>query len=220
VVVPPVASAPAQVAASAPNPVSISQYGDSTTVGYYKAADGTYQILADGPVQMLQTALQAQYGPSVTVLDYAVGGGAVQDLIDGTGVFKTKLSDLLKTDPSQIATIRFGLNDENAVDPATFKASLVAAVQLMQAAGKTVVIEELTPTTNYIYAHGQDYATAADEASQQLGAALVKSYSLTLAIPNWISEMSDLQHPTAPLYQSIVAEQIPTLQPLIVALEH
>jgi lysophospholipase L1-like esterase len=168
---------------------------------------------------MLQTMLQAKYGPSVTVLDYGVGGGTLQDLIDGTGVFTTKLVDQLKTDPSQITTIRFGLNDYNIVDTATFKASLVTAVQLMQAAGKTVVIEEMTPTTNYVYAHEQDFADAADQVSQQMNTALVKSYSLTLSIPNWIPMMSDLQHPTEALYELIAAEQLPTLEPLIEALQ-
>jgi len=212
-------SSPAPVEKAPVKPISITQWGDSTTVGYYKQADGTYAIYAGAPVQMLQTALQAQYGSNVTVKLAARGGATVRDMIDGTGSFPQPLTEAIKADTSQIETIRFGLNDEGRYDVATYKANLVEAVQIMQAACKTVVLEELTPNVHWQIDSSRQYADAVDQVAAQFGLQVVKCYSLTLAIPNWTSMLSDDEHPTQPLYQQISDMQLPVLGPIVKSMQ-
>lgn len=206
---------PAAVAKAAPKPVLITQYGDSTTAGYYKAASGKYEIYDNAPWKMLQTSLQAQFGPSVTVQLYAQGGASLRDLLQGTGSFPKPLSVGIKDDPAQIVTIRFGLNDSSQYDVGTYKGYLVEAVQIMQAAGKIVVLEQITPTINYPQGNGQQFADAVDQVAAQFGIPVVKTYSGTAAIPGWSALLSDDMHPTDALYQKISDEQIPVLAPLV-----
>lgn len=207
-------TAPVAVKA-APKPVLITQYGDSTTVGYYKAGSGKYEIYDNAPWKMLQQSLQAQFGSSVTVKLYAQGGASLRDMLQGTGSFPKPLSVGVKDDPSQIATIRFGLNDSSQYDAATYKGYLVEAVQIMQAAGKTVVLEQITPTINYPQGNGQQFADAVDQVAAQFGIPVVKTYSGTASIPGWAALLSDDMHPTEALYQKISDEQIPVLAPLV-----
>lgn len=203
------------VSAPPPKQVSITQYGDSTTVGYYKDASGKYQVYANAPWKMLQASLQGKYGPSVTVSLYAQGGSTLRDLLQGTGSFPKPLSLGVKDDPSQIVTIRFGLNDASQYDATTYKGYLVSAVQIMQAAGKSVVIEEVTPTIHYPEGNGQQFADAADQVAAQFGIPVVKTYSGTASIPGWVDLLSDDMHPTEALYQKITDEQTPVLAPLV-----
>lgn len=212
-------SSPAPTVKAPPKSVGITQWGDSTTVGYYKQADGTYAIYANGPIQMLQTSLQAQLGSTVTVKLAAQGGATIRDMLDGTGSFPQPLTAAIKADTSQIETIRFGLNDEGHYDVATYKANLVEAVQIMQAAGKIVVLEELTPNVNWQIDSSRQYADAVDQVAAQFGLQVVKCYSMTLAIPNWTSMLSDNEHPTQPLYQQISDMQITVLEPIVKSLQ-
>lgn len=212
----------AQAASSEPasQPVSsksvlITQWGDSTTDGYYKDASGNYAIVQNPPWKLLEVSLQQKFGPRVTVQFSAQRGSTLSDMINGTGNFTEPLAVAIKSDAAQIDTIRFGLNDEGQYDVAAYKGYLVEAVQIMLAAGKLVVIEEPTPTLTYKYHNGSQYAQAADEVAAQFGLPLVKSYSLTLAVPNWTSMMSDNLHPTQALYQEISNEQLSVLTPIV-----
>ena len=192
--------------------VLITQYGDSTIAGYHRASDGTYPIYKETPWEMLQSDLREEFGDGVSVHMYAVGGATLRDLLQGKGSFPKPLAEGVKDDSSQIATVRFGLNDAGQYDVATYKAYLVQAVTILRDAGKVVVLEEPTPT---VHVGGRAYANAVDEVAQQFGLPLVRSFDQMLSIPAWKSMMSDDMHPTLPLYRAITAKQAAALVPVI-----
>jgi len=206
---------PMKATTSAPKTVQITQWGDSTTDGWYKNSSGNYVKVPNRPWQLLQASLQSHFGPYVTVQLSAQEGSTLRDMLNGTGHFTEPLSLAIKADTSQVETIKFGLNDQGCYDAATYQGYLIQAVQIMLAAGKKVVLEEPNPALNYQYDKGLAIATAVNQVAAQFSLPIVKSYSLTLAVPNWTKLMSDNLHPTQPLYQSISDEQISVLVPIV-----
>lgn len=197
------------------DPIVITQFGDSTVVGYHRAADGTYPIYDEAPWKMLQADLRKQLGSNVQVRLYAKGGATIRDLVNGTGSFPKALAEGIKDTPKGIVTVKFGLNDPGQMNVATFQHYLTQAVEILVKHGDTIVLEEPTPTKNNIFGNGRDYAVAVDNVAAQFHLPLVRSYDATMAIPGWQGLMSDEMHPTLPLYRSIVAEQLPVLLPTI-----
>ena len=206
-------------AAAAPTPepapvvqktVRVMQYGDSTTAGWFIDTDGIGKRMSPTPAQQLQALLQAKYGDGVTVRESSRNGQSLRYLISGTQGGKS-LSEALSDDPSQIVTLRYGLNDKSQYGPAEFKGYLVTAVQLMQAAGKRVVIQEPNPTTDNT---AEPYARVAAQVAMEFGLPLVANYSL----PAWSTPLSDGVHPSREQYLATVPAQVPVLSPIIEAL--
>lgn len=194
-----------------PKNVLITQYGDSTTVGWTLGANGVSYVVSPKPVEQLQALLQAKYGERVTVQEYAHNGWSLRDLLAGTNGIAVPLAQAVKEDKGQIATLRYGLNDKSQYGTAEFKGYLVATVQLLQGAGKKVVMEEPNPTTDGTAA---PYAKIAAQVAMEFGLPLVANHSLAA----WSTPLSDGIHPTAAQYVATVPAQVPVLVPVIDAL--
>lgn len=188
--------------------VLITQYGDSTTVGWTIGTDGVAKIVSPTPVQQLQSLLQAKYGERVKVQEYAHNGHSLRDLLAGTNGLQKPLIEAVKEDKGQIATLRYGLNDKSQYSTTEFKGYLVATVQILQGAGKKVVMQEPNPTADGTAA---PYARMAAQVAMEFGLPLVANHSLAA----WSTPLSDGIHPTAAQYVATIPAQVPSLSTLI-----
>jgi hypothetical protein len=125
----------------------------------------------------------------------------------------------VKSDPSQIIVINWDINDANpnsGETPASFEADLLQFVQIAQAAGKVVVLEEPNPVCSTVYAALPQYVAVLDQVAAQLALPIVKQYDYIQSLPNWQSYLGDCVHPADDrLYQIKAQREYAVLSPIV-----
>lgn len=219
--------APAAVAQAAPpavKAVSIGANGDSLTRGTVQNPDGTYRFTDNTAPANLQKLLQASLGSSVMVANHGVGGATVADVLNGVAGYKMGWKDALPTNAEQIQIAKWAVNDSNPVvneSTTVFENDLIYWIQITQAAGKTVVLEEPNPVCNPAFASLPQYVAVIDKVAAQLALPLIKQYDYILSLPNWQSYLgADCTHPADDrLYQIMAQREHDVVQPIVASLQ-
>ncbi|RKR46329.1 SGNH/GDSL hydrolase family protein [Paraburkholderia sp. BL17N1] len=213
----------AQTAPPAAKAITIGANGDSITHGTVQNPDGTYRITDNTAPANLQKLLQANLGPTVTVLNRGLGGATVADVIQAAAGYKQWWKDVLATDPAQIEIAKWAVNDSNPIvneSTTVFENDLIYWIQITQAAGKTVVLEEPNPVCNPAMAALPQYVEVIDKVAAQLSLPLIKQYDYILSLPNWQSYLgADCTHPADDrLYQLTAQREYDVVQPIVARL--
>ncbi|OJA82900.1 hypothetical protein BGV71_14100 [Burkholderia ubonensis] len=216
---PPYSSAPHPVAKS----VLIDAQGDSTMKGSEQRADGTYFYAPSSAPAVLQALLQSAYGSTVTVQNHGVGGSTVADVLNGVAGYTQPWKDALPANTAQVVIANWAINDSNPIvneTPAQFEADLLYWIQITQAAGKTVVLEEPNPVCNPAFDALPQYVQVVDNIAAQLAIPLVKQYDYIQSLPNWQSYLgTDCTHPADDrLYQIKAERELAVVQPIVASL--
>lgn len=209
-----------QAAAAAPKRVIIDAEGDSTMRGTVQHPDGTYEYTANSAPANLQVSLQKAYGTSVTVVNSGAGGSTVADVLNGVGRYTKPWKDALPSNSANIVIANWAINDSNPnVNESTtvFENDLIYWIQITQAAGKTVVLEEPNPVCNPALAALPQYVDVIDKVAAQLAVPLIKQYDYIQSLPNWQSYLgSDCTHPGDDrLYQIKAQREFDVVQPIV-----
>lgn len=181
-------------------------------VGWMKGADGTFSI-TQLPSIDLQANLQARFGNGVTVTTNAVGGTTLQQaLIGNSALYPESLVQVLAAHGEyKVVLENYGINDRATTTPAYFEQELLQFIASVEGAGRVPVLEEPNPLCNPAYPPSENvefpgdaqgdpvilpYVQAVDDVASQTGVALVKTYYLDKALPNWCAMLSDgVVHP-------------------------
>jgi hypothetical protein len=160
----------------------------------------------------------------VTVANHGVGGATVADVLNGVAGYKMGWKDALPTNAEQIEIAKWAVNDSNPVvneSTTVFENDLIYWIQITQAAGKTVVLEEPNPVCNPAFATLPQYVAVIDKVAAQLALPLIKQYDYILSLPNWQSYLgSDCTHPADDrLYQIMAQREYDVVQPIVAALQ-
>jgi len=189
-------SAPAQ-------PVRIQLFGDSTQWGY---DDKTDKPVAEPPVAVLQSAMEARFGAgAVIVTERAVPGTTSGQLLAGTDGRNRPWPQEVAAD---IVVVNHALNDANEHVPlATYERQLAAL--------HPTVFETPNPIT--VAWPAPPYVAAMRKVAAAQHAPVADVDAWMRAQPNWQSLLSDDGlHPTQAGYRAIVLKVLmPTLEPLV-----
>lgn len=218
---------PAPVAQSAPpavKAVPIGANGDSLTAGTVQNPDGTYRITANTAPAKLQTLLQASLSSSVTVANHGVVGATVADVLSGVAGYPIGWKDALPSNTERLEIAKWAVNDSNPIfneSTTVFENNLIYWIQITQAAGKTVVLEEPNPVCHPAYAALPQYVAVIDKVAAQLALPLIKQYDYILSLPNWQSYLgADCTHPADErLYQIMAQREYDVLAPIVATLQ-
>ena len=189
---------------SAPaGPVRIQLFGDSTQWGY---DDKTDRPVAQPPVAVLQSAMDARFGAgAVIVTERAVPGTTSGQLLKGTDGRNRPWPREVDAD---IVVVNHALNDSNEHVPlATYERQLAALHPTVFETPNAITVD--WPAPPYV-------ATMRKVAAQQ-HAPVADVDAWMRAQPNWKSLLSDDGlHPTQAGYREIVLKVLmPALEPLV-----
>jgi acyl-CoA thioesterase-1 len=212
--------------AQVPTPVksiSIGANGDSLTAGVEWSGNTAIMTPNTTPAN-LQKLLQANLGSVVTVVNHGVSAATLSNALSGTGGYKTPWKDALASNTEQIEIARWAVNDSNPAaneSPTEFENYLISWIQVTQAAGKTVVLEEPNPVCNVAFATLPQYVAVIDKVAAQIALPLIKQYDYILSLPNWQSYFGpDCTHPSGDqLYQIMAQREAQVLTPIVATLQ-
>ena len=189
-------SAPAQ-------PVRIQLFGDSTQWGY---DDRTQRPVAQPPVQVLQSAMDARFGKgAVLVTDRAVPGTTSGQLLAGTDGRNRPWP--LEVD-ADIVVLNHALNDSNEHVPlATYERQLEALHPTVFETPNAITVDWPAPA----------YVASMRKVAARQHAPVADVDAWMRAQPNWKALLSpDGLHPSQAGYREIVLKVLmPTLEPLV-----
>jgi lysophospholipase L1-like esterase len=197
------------VAAAAPawsapaKPVRIQLFGDSTQWGYDSK---TEQPVAQPPVAVLQSAMDARFGAgAVIVTERAVPGTTSGQLLAGTDGRNRPWPREVDAD---IVVVNHALNDSNEHVP-------LATYERQIAALRPTVFE--TPNAITVDWPAPPYVAAMRKVAAAQHAPVADVDAWMRAQPNWKSLLSDDGlHPSQAGYREIVLKVLmPTLEPLV-----
>jgi len=197
--------------------VQIAMYGDSTMAGA-TYVNGGYIITKNNAPADLQIDLQATFGDGVTTKNYGESGTTLAELLDGTDLYTTPFATEITNNPANIIVENFAINDAAHDTPEQFKQNLITFIQLSQAAGKVVVLEEPNPQCDKmtgLQIYPNPLVQVIDDTAAEYNLALIKQYDAILAIPGWCSMLSDGTHPDDALYAIKAQNEASVLAPLL-----
>jgi lysophospholipase L1-like esterase len=199
----------AALAASAPawstpaKPVRIQLFGDSTQWGY---DDRTDKPVAEPPVAVLQSAMDARFGAgAVIVTERAVPGTTSGQLLNGTDGRNRPWPREVDAD---IVVVNHALNDSNEHVPlATYERQIAALHPTVFETPNAITVDWPAPP----------YVAAMRRVAAQQHAPVADVDAWMRARPNWKSLLSkDGLHPTQAGYREIALKVLmPTLEPLV-----
>ncbi len=189
---------------SAPaKPVRIQLFGDSTQWGYDAKTD---QPVAQPPVAVLQSAMDARFGAgAVIVTERAVPGTTSGQLLAGTDGRNRPWPREVDAD---IVVVNHALNDSNEHVPlATYERQLAALHPTVFETPNAITVDWPAPP----------YVAAMRKVAAAQHAPVADVDAWMRAQPNWKSLLSDDGlHPTQDGYREIVLKVLmPTLEPLV-----
>ncbi|KVP11954.1 hypothetical protein WJ85_17125 [Burkholderia ubonensis] len=191
------------------------QYGDSTTAGL-TFANGAYVTAKPTAAERLYADLQTQFGGAAKVDDQGVSATCAVNLLNGDGVH-APFAQEIQTTSAQIVTFNFGINDSYHCGETTdsFADHLAQLVQLAQATGKTVVLEEPNPVTAPTIPNVAAYSAVVDQVARSRGIPLVQQYAPIQAIAGWQQMLPDGIHPNEALYAMKGDREAQTIAPIV-----
>lgn len=197
--------------------------GDSLTAGV--EWDNNVAVMTPNTTPAnLQKLLQARLGSSVTVTNHGVSAATVSNALNASGGYTTPWKDLPAINPENIEIARWGVNDSNPASnesPSLFESNLRYWIQITQAAGKTVVLEEPNPVCNPTFSALPQYVSVIDDIASELRLPLIKQFDYIQTLPNWQSYFGpDCTHPSGDqLYQIMAQREADVLTPIAAALQ-
>lgn len=205
-------------------PVIIDAEGDSTMKGTIQNRDGSYFYASDSAPANLQNLLQANLGTTVTVQNNGRGGSTVADVLQAAGGYTQWWKDVLPSNPAKIVIANWAINDSNPIvneSPTVFENDLIYWIQITQAAGKTVVLEEPNPVCNSMFTALPQYVAVIDKVAAQLAIPLIKQYDYIQSLPDWQNYLGpDCTHPGDDrLYQIKAQREYDVLAPIVKAMQ-
>ncbi|WP_454871802.1 SGNH/GDSL hydrolase family protein [Paraburkholderia xenovorans] len=206
--------------AAAAKSIVIDAEGDSTMRGTVQHADGTYEYTANSSPANLQLLLQKANGTSVTVVNSGVGGSTVANVLNGVARYTKPWKDALPTNSASIVIANWAINDSNPIvneSTTVFENDLIYWIQITQAAGKAIVLEEPQPVCNASFAALPQYVAIVNKVATQLNLPLVKQYDYIQSLADWQSYLgSDCTHPADDrLYQIKAQREYDVIEPLV-----
>lgn len=209
---------------AATKPIIVDAEGDSTMRGTVQHPDGTYEYTANNAPVNLQALLQKANGTSVTVVNSGVGGATVANVLNGVARYTKPWKDALPSNSANIVIANWAINDSNPIvneSTTVFENDLIYWIQITQAAGKTVVLEEPNPVCNSSFAALPQYVAVIDKVAAQLNLPLVKQYNYILSLADWNSYLgTDCTHPADDrLYQIKAQREYDVLAPIVKAMQ-
>lgn len=210
---------PVAQTAPAVKAITIGMNGDSLTKGA-QWINGVPGVTPNTAPANLQKLLQANLGSGVTVINRGIGGATVADALQAAAGYTQWWKDVLATDPAEIEVAAWAVNDSNPVThetPEQFETLLLYWIQITQAAGKKVVLEEPTPVCNGMFAALPQYVEVIDKVAAQLALPLIKQYDYIQSLPNWQSYLGpDCTHPADDrLYQIKAQREYDVIAPIV-----
>lgn len=112
------------------------------------------------------------------------------NLLDGMDGGGAPFAQRLASNPASIIVISYGLNDQyGGQTTSDFIGYLTQAIQTVQDAGRTVVLEEPSPTCDGDHPHLAEYSAAIDTTGKTLGVPVIQQYNIMSKVPNWVQHM-------------------------------
>ena len=187
-------------------------------IGYTSA--GMPQPVTPNAPAALQSLLQTKFADSgIQVVDLASGGRAsnLMNLLDGMDGGGAPFAQRLASNQASIVVLSYGLNDQyGSESPSDFSGYLTQAIQTAQIAGRTVVLEEPSPTCDSDHPHLADYAAAIDAAGKTLGVPVIQQYAFIESVQGWEAHMDgSCTVPDAYLDAIKAQQELTVLAPLV-----
>ncbi|MEX3914903.1 SGNH/GDSL hydrolase family protein [Paraburkholderia sp. BR10872] len=173
--------------------VQLAVFGDDQAMGIGYTSMGMAQPITPNAPAALQALLQKQLSDTgIQVSDLATGGRAssLANLLDGMDGGGAPFAQRLTANPASIVVISYAINDQYGGEtPSDFGGYLTQAIQTAQSAGRTVVLEEPSPTCDTDHPRLADYSSAIDAAGKALGVPVIQQFAFVSSIQGWQAHM-------------------------------
>ena len=181
---------------------------------------GMPQPITPNAPTALQALLQKQFADTgIQIADDATGGRAssLMNLLDGMDGGGAPFAQRLTSNPASIVVISYGLNDQYGGETASdFAGYLTQAIQTAQSAGRTVVLEEPSPTCDSDHPHLADYSAAIDATGKTLGVPVIQQYAFIESVQGWQTHMDgSCTVPDAYLDSLKAQQELAVIAPLV-----
>ncbi|WP_066736548.1 SGNH/GDSL hydrolase family protein [Cupriavidus sp. D384] len=179
--------------------IVIAAEGDSTIWGQ-QTIDSSYARSAHPAPAVTQSILREQFGDTVTVSNQGRGGATAREAIVGQPRYDMPFAQRMATDPARIVVMNWAINDYTRSSRDDYRESLIAAVNIVRAAGKIAVLEEPNPICIPGGDDMEKYVAIMRTVAVDTRTPLIAQYDYIRSLPDWKGMLTDCLHPNDDLY--------------------